>query len=101
MKIRLDTVLTDFKGVPLKDGAEEVTLGVVCLNALLIPNDEEKDMKQKIMKYRLAQDIYDTANAEFTAEDIVLIKKCINVAYTQPIIVGQACDLLEQKEKED
>ncbi len=101
MKIRLDTVIVGLDGVALKDEGKEVTLGLVCCNGLLAPDVKENKADRKIKKYMLAMSIVGKEEAEFTAEEIVLLKASINVAYVQPLIVGQAHELLEQKEKED
>ncbi|KKN77420.1 hypothetical protein LCGC14_0359790 [marine sediment metagenome] len=98
MIIKLNTVLVDEKGEPLKDGDKEiVTLGVVCTNALLAPDPEERNLDNKVKKYHLHLRMFEKEEVEITADEIVLLEKCINVAYTQPLIVGQVRDILEQK----
>ncbi len=101
MILKLNTILVNTERQPLKDAGEKVvTLGVVCTNALLAPDPAEKSLDEKIKKFHLHLRMFEKEEVEVTADEIVLIKKCVNVAYLQPLIVGQVSDLLEQKEKE-
>ena len=101
MIIKLNTVLVDEKGEPLKNTAKEiVTLGVACTSALLAHDPEEKNLDNKVKKYHLHLRMFEKEEVEVTADEIVLLKKCINAAYLQPLIVGQASDILEQKVSE-
>ncbi len=96
MKLDLTTKLTDvFSGDVLKDGEKEVTLGVVCCNALLVQDPETVKAEDKVKKFKLAVKLVNADSAEVVAEDIVLLKACINKAYKQPLIVGQAFGLLD------
>ena len=98
MIIKLGIVLIDEKGKPLKDRDKEiVTLGTVCTSALLAPDPEERNLDSKVKKYHLHLRIFGKEEVEITSDEIVLIKKCINAAYSQPLIVGQANDILEQR----
>ena len=101
MKIRLDTIIIGLDSEALEDGGKKVTLGLVCCNGLLAPDAKEFKADRKIEKYALAMRIVGKKEADFTAEEIVLLKASINVAYVQPLIVGQAHELLEKKEKGD
>ena len=101
MIIKMDVILSDLEDAPILDSGVEVTLAIASWKALLVPDLQEKNMGNKIEKYHLAQRLLGKAEIELTAEEIVLIKKSINVAYAQPLIVGQACDLLEQKDKKE
>ncbi len=98
MIIKLNTVLVDEKGFALKDRDKKtVTLGVACTNALLAADPEERNLDSKVKKYHLHLRIFGKEEVEITSDEIVLLKKCINAAYLQPLIVGQANDMLEQR----
>ncbi len=90
---------TKFKSVQsgdvLKDGEEELTLGLVCSNALLIADAKTTKADDKVKKFNMAVKFADKDLTTVTAEDIVVLKKCINVAYEQPLIVGQAFAMLD------
>lgn len=101
MKIKVNTVLKTLEGKPMEfKGDEKLTLGLVCVNALLFPDEKEKDAIKKVEKFHLALRLSDkkVTEPELTVEEVVLIKQCINIAYTQPLVVGKAHDMLEQKE---
>ena len=101
MIIKLSTVLIDEKGEPLIGRDKKiVTLGVACVNALLAPDPKETNLDNKVKKYHLHLRMFEKEEVEVTADEIVLLKNCINVAYSQPLVVGRANDLLEQKVKE-
>ena len=104
MKLDLTTELTSVTdGKVLKDGGEDVTLGLVCCNALLVADKADAKAEDKVKKFNMAVQLSGKDSAEVTAEDVVLLKSCINVAYQQPLIVGQAFNLLDAcgSEKDD
>ncbi len=96
--MKLD-LTTEFKSVVkkevLKDAGKEVTLKTVCCNALLVTDSSDKKADSKVKKFNMAVKLADEDSIDVTAEDIVLLKKCINAAYEQPLIVGQALNLLD------
>jgi len=104
MKVDVNVVLKtlDGKGLKDNDGNDNVvdaTLKMAIVNALLSPVQNESGI-EKVKKYELAKRAYNTTNdelVELSAEDITLIKNRIGEVYP-PLIVGQAYDLLEQKE---
>ena len=79
----------------LKDGGKELTLGTVCCNALLVADPSDKKADSKVKKFNMAVKLADKDSVDVTAEEIVLLKSCINTAYEQPLIVGQALNLLD------
>lgn len=104
MKLNLTT---KFKSVSskevLKDGKKELTMKMVCCNAMLLADPADKAADSKVKKFNMAVKLADKDIIDVTAEDIVLLKKCINVVYEQPLIVGQALNLLDAcgEEKDD
>lgn len=96
MQLDLTQKLTSVTtGEVLKDADSEVTLGLVCCNALLVADAKTTKADDKVRKFKLAGQLSGVDSADVTAEDIVLLKSCINEAYQQPLIVGQAFALLE------
>lgn len=96
MNLDLTTELTSVSnGEVLTDGEEDVTLGLVCSNALLVPDKNTTKAEDKVKKFNLAVKLVEKDTVDVTAEDIVLLKSCINNAYQQPLIVGQAFNLLD------
>ena len=122
MKINLNQKLLDLAGDPLQDRVAkrnengvvkdendkpvlklvDVTLNKLAANALLHPAKDDKgklevgDIVAK--KYSLAVKCYEaTGEIDLTPEEAALIKECISLAYP-PIVVGQAWNILDQKE---
>ncbi len=96
MRLNLTTELTSVTdGKVLKDGKEDVTLGLVCCNALLIADKADAKAEDKVKKFNMAVKLSGKDSVEVIAEDVVLLKSCINTAYQQPLIVGQAFNLLD------
>lgn len=97
MKVDFREKLLSLKDIPLKDGNEELTLGLVCINILLanLPSEKEIDGKEKFKRFKLAQKI-DKADNKITinAEEVVLLKNLIGKAYS-PLVVGRAYQILE------
>jgi len=84
-----------------EDNDKTLSLKTVAVTALLTP-DQKQDKtsgEEKAERYMLAQEI-SRANGtpiDVKAEDIVLLKKLIGELYL-PLIVGQAYQLLENKD---
>lgn len=101
MNINFDTKLVNFEGEILKDGVgdkqKEATLGVVCVNALMLPSpDKNEDGNTKLKKYELALKIYKGGEVNIDTEDVALIKKDVSRAFG-PMVVGQVYKILEDK----
>ena len=112
MKTKFNTKLAEFNGKPLYDGEEDktdgakrakrkvMTTGRAAVNALLAAvRGEVISGEEKLNRYELAKSIYEAKGSEIevTAEQIVLIKKCINMVYG-PLVYGQCCHMLEGNE---
>ena len=84
-----------------EDNDKSLSLKTVAVTALLTP-DQKQDKtsgEEKAERYMLAQEI-SRANGtpvDVKTEDIVLLKKLIGELYL-PLIVGQAYQLLENKD---
>jgi len=97
MKLRLEEVIKDMEDKPLKGADDkEMSLKDVCINALMTPLEDDKDMggDKKVSLFTLAMSIKQ-GNDELTAEEISLIKKRIGKMYTQ-LVVGRAFALIEE-----
>ena len=97
MQLILTQKLLDIlSGDVLKDAGAEVTLGLVCCNGLLVaPDKAEVKADKKVKRFELAMRLVNRDSADVTAEDIVLLKERINIAYSQPLIVGQVFQMLD------
>ena len=98
MVIDVSKNLVQLNGKPMLDNDDtgnvvNATVKMALVNAVLSPEQNEKGT-QKIQKYELAKKIYNAEkDVEVTAEEVVLMKKCIESAYA-PLIVGQLTELL-------
>ncbi len=98
MKIKLDQKLVNMHGeiATYMDTKVEITLRKVIEDALLYPKEKE-DGKAKYVRYEMFKRIMEAKESiELTSEDIADIKKLIGET-KNPLIVGQAWDLLEGK----
>jgi len=89
----------DNKEIPrIQGGKEPLTIGVVCLMALL--NSESKDGNEKFARYELAMRIKQAKDniLDISIDDIAKVKKLIGEVYGS-LIVGRAFDILEQKKR--
>lgn len=76
-----------------------VTLGFICVNALLSEvKDERVTGDDKVKRYELAKAIHTNDELDVPAEGIVLLKERIGKLYL-PMIVGQVFNLLENKQE--
>ena len=102
MKIKLNQKFTGIDGIKSLPNTEtkcDLSLKDVCINAVLQPGKEDTE-KQKYAAYELFVKIRDckTAEIELTIEEVAKIKKKIGLIY-MPLILGQAFDFLECKQK--
>ncbi len=103
MKIKFSTLMLDIDGEPIKEPTGDpgktrtVTLGELCERVLL--NDMiEKDGAKKVQMFHLAMRIHGTSKeVEISVEECALLKKIVS-SYN-PLIVGQAWDLLDKATK--
>jgi len=81
---------------------KELTLKIVCGNALTVPTANEKDLavEKKLMRGDLAMTIYkEKGKVNLSAEEIVELKKVIGNFYG-PLIIAQAFKVLDPPKKE-
>lgn len=96
MKIDVTKKLTDLKGEVLKNGEDEIVLGLVMTNSLL--NESNGDSGEvKMNKFQLSMRINKaTGNVELSAEEAALIKSCVAKSYAT-LIMGQVWQVLDGK----
>lgn len=99
MKVDFTKKFCNLNGEVLKDAnsQREVTLGEVCVEALL-STDKENPISgtDKLERYNLALEIHTGKKETLSAEEIVLLKDLLGKLYT-PIIVGQAFPMLDSE----
>lgn len=98
MRVNFDQPLVDLDGKLIEEGAEgekkEVTLRVVCINALFTPDEKDNPSgEKKLERYLLAQRIA-TGEAEVDVTELALLKQLIG-KYFGVIVVGQVYPMLE------
>lgn len=98
MKLDFSSVLRNLDGKPLKWGSEvDATLGIISAEALLANTEDQRGApaEEKLSRWKLAQRIHGAKVIDVTAEDIVLLKRAINAAFSVAI-VGPAFELLDK-----
>lgn len=108
MKIDFSQRLLDLSGKPMeKEGGKEATLSSVCVEALLLTKEEDKNLpiSDKLKRGKLAEKIYleDGANTiidiDITVEEAGLLQNMVGRSYS-PLVVLRAYTLLEGGNKE-
>lgn len=99
MKISFDQFIVSLEGEALtREGKDKqevpVTLGYVVSNALLAPPPNAETAERKIALFDLAKLVHLGGEHDLTAEQIVLCKEKVNVAWSA-LVVGQALRMLE------
>lgn len=106
MKIDFDIKLVNFKNEVIrekvkdkdedeKETFEDLTLGKVCVGALMSFNPESRiSGEEKVKRYDLALRIYKGGIIDVTSEEIVLMKKRVGEGFAV-IVVGQVLKMLE------
>jgi hypothetical protein len=94
MKISLSTPITDLRGTPIRNGEIDLVLSEVCITALLAPDQAEEPAEDKVKRYKLAVKCSNGKDPDFSAEDIVLLKKLVGKIYA-PLVVGKAFEILD------
>jgi len=105
MKVNLKAILVNVSGEPLKNpakGNKPMTVEDIIFGSILsvVPED---NAEVKYSKYDIFKKIRDTKitedgkekNVNFTAEEVVLIKKCVG-KFQPPLIMGQCFDILNK-----
>lgn len=98
MQVLLNSGLVDFEGEVMKDakGSPAVLRGV-CIDALMAQFEDEKNLSgdEKLKRFDLALKVKKAEDpADFTVEEVALLKKLIGKAYG-PLVVGQTWKMLE------
>ena len=110
MKIKINSILKNVYGEPLKSqrkevlpkksdktpGFENMTIKDVIVNSLLGEFEGEKlTGEQKLERYKLAMKIQEAkVEIDLVTEDVVLIKDLIGKSWS-PLISGQAWEMIE------
>ena len=100
MKVDFSTELTNLNGETLKDGNNPLTLKTICVNAVGGKyQDENLTVEQHVDRFMLASKIHKSNGdgLDLSSEEIVTIKKLLAKSAYIPIVVGQACQMLEGK----
>lgn len=112
MKVNINYKFKQINGQPLSDGSFEdggkpkaLTLQSIMVQSLLAHNEREEkiDANDKYKRYSLAMKINaieageNDHMMEMTAEDVTLLKSLIGKLWS-PLVVGQAFEVLEEKE---
>lgn len=92
MKIDLRSELTSFDGAALKDGGKTLTVGGVCVTALMTsPPKEELSTDEKLKRGLLAEQIYlserDGKELDLTPEQLTLCRNLIGKFFTQIVVL--------------
>lgn len=100
MKINFKQKIKNFDDTDAVDeSGKQVTLDVVCINALMSNNPEERvSGDEKLKRYDLALKIKNSNELNLSSEDITLLKKLIGNVYST-LIVGQSYKMLEGEVK--
>ena len=102
MKVDMNQKIKNMDGSVAKEGDKEITLGVICANALLatIPN-ENPTGPQKYERFGLATKIHASKDGmlEISVENLAMLREMIGKGYST-LVVGQAYDLLDGKTPE-
>jgi hypothetical protein len=87
-----DRPLLLLNGSPLKEGDQDLLMRHAIVAALLNPNaGEGANGEEKAARYKLALAVYDGGEQDFTADQLVLIKRLVGMTYG-PLVVGQVYD---------
>ena len=98
MKINFNQPIKNIQG----EGIKDLTLKTVSVESLLATFDDERSLlgEEKAKRYLLATRIYaNPEDIDLTVEEISKIKQLIGKGYG-PLVVGQAWEILEGREKE-
>jgi len=99
MKVDFSQVLVGLDGKPMQlqtapDRVEPMTLGRVAIEALLTPNENDKDGATKLARFNVALRINDArAPMDMSPEDAATLKALIGAMYP-PLIVGRTFEIL-------
>lgn len=94
MKLKVDKILYQLDGLPIKDeNGESVTLKKVICSALI--NSQSSDGLEKFKRGKLASTIWEAeSEVDLTVDDLSLIKKLVGEVFGA-LIVYQVWDYLD------
>ena len=90
----------DNKDVMDPESGKVATLKGAVSSALLFQGQDSERLTgdQKLQRFALAKKVYDAEDkVDLTAEDVVLIKDCVNRIFT-PLVYGRLVEALDPKE---
>jgi len=91
MSLNFDHVFTDLDGSALQESGEDLTMRMVCVNALTHAAGGDGD--EKVKRWQLAKRLFPGGTQSITPEEAVLLKQLIGARFP-PVIVGNAFELL-------
>ena len=100
MKIDLTQKLVTLDGAEMptsQDGGKTtvpLTLGVVCVEALLRPNEQDSPVR-KMEAYELARAMHKAAQVDVTPEQVVWLREKLYAAWPMPLVSAQASKMLD------
>lgn len=95
MKLDTTHVPNGLDGTPFTRGDVPLTVGEICVTALLGTYPSEKiDGEEKAKRFRLAVSLSKPETVDLKAADIVLLKKVIGFGFP-PLVVGRLYEILE------
>jgi hypothetical protein len=92
MQLNFSTVLSGFDGAPIKNGAEEVTLGSAAVIALTAPRDDDARLAgvEKFKRGELARAAWESWKngtvVELTVEQVATIKEAIGLGWSTLVV---------------
>lgn len=98
LKIKTKELILNFKGEPLKNGEEELTIGELVSDVLAFHNENPARCWQLGKKFAIEEEV------ELKAEDVVFIKNALEKASTgerafkNAMACGQVIEILEEKD---
>ena len=99
MIVKTNQELKNYEGKTLKEGDKPVFLRSILVNALNFQAPDSKStVEEKLKAYKTSMEIMENDEVNLSVEEIVLIKKNVNLMYA-PLIVGQVVLFLEEVPK--
>jgi hypothetical protein len=98
MLIDFTKKITNLDGDPIINDKKELTLALVCENALLALTEKNNSLPgaKKVHRAILAQCIHTEGQVDIVAEDVAMIKDVIAESYS-PLVIMRAWEILDPK----
>lgn len=97
MKVNFDAPMLDLAGNPFFDTStpekKPVTLGIVCLTALV--SNDNVDAAEKVKRFKLAVEVTKGGEQYLPLDDVTYIKSLVGRMIPSPVVVGRVFELLE------